>query len=194
MKHFSAMLVLALGFSALFAAAPQRIILSPCEQSENNMALAFRFYEAVDSGKVQYTLNAPDVNLHKRAETLCVATEKVFTNAGDSVLHYVCSIRLSDLQEDSEYAYRVGDGRNWSPWYTFRTAKRGFNDFTMVYLGDPQWGFETYLPRLYQRAMLTAPDAAFWFLAGDLVDYPYQDWQWDAFFRGASQGFSRYPV
>ncbi|MDD3965900.1 MAG: metallophosphoesterase family protein [Candidatus Neomarinimicrobiota bacterium] len=194
MKHFSAMLVLALGFSALFAAAPQRIILSPCEQSENNMALAFRFYEAVDSGKVQYTLNAPDVNLHKRAETLCVATEKVFTNAGDSVLHYVCSIRLSDLQEDSEYAYRVGDGRNWSPWYTFRTAKRGFNDFTMVYLGDPQWGFETYLPRLYQRAMLTAPDAAFWFLAGDLVDYPYQDWQWDAFFRGASQAFSRYPV
>lgn len=178
---------------AAFAAEPQRIVVNTGESPESSMAVTFRFYEHVPAGKIQYLPNAEDVNLENRAETLNVLPDIVYTDMTRTVKHFACSVLLEGLEEDTEYAYRVGDGKDWSPWYTFRTAKKGFREFTMVYLGDPQWGYMTYLPRIYSAAMRTAPDAAFWYIAGDLVDYPYEDWQWDALFRGAREAFTRYP-
>ena len=179
--------------TVLFAAEAQRIILNCTENPETSMALTFRFYEEVDTGRVQYLENADDVNLHRRAKEIAILTEAVHTDLSESETHYVCSLILDSLKENTSYAYRVGNGKDWSPWYTFRTAAFGFVPFTMVYLGDPQWGFVTYLPRLYTEAMRAAPDAAFWFSAGDLVDYPYENWQWDAFFKGAQSAFTQYP-
>ncbi|MBW6458078.1 MAG: metallophosphoesterase family protein [FCB group bacterium] len=177
----------------LFAAEPRRIILNITEKPESSMALTFRFYDAVDTGYVQYLPDADDVDLHRRAKGIALMPEKVFTDLTESEAHYVCSLILDSLEENSRYAYRVGDGQDWSPWYTFRTASARPEVFTMVYLGDPQWGFVTYLPRLYAEAIRTAPDAAFWFSAGDLVDYPYENWQWDAYFKGAQVAFTHYP-
>ncbi|MBN2781554.1 MAG: metallophosphoesterase family protein, partial [Candidatus Marinimicrobia bacterium] len=127
------------------------------------------------------------------AKTLFLMPEIVYTDTAETLAYYVCSTRLEGLTEDTEYAYRTGSGGDWSPWYVFKTATRGTEPFTMIYLGDPQWGFMTYLPRLYDKAVRTAPDAALWYVAGDLVDYPYEDWQWDAYFKGAEQVFTRFP-
>jgi acid phosphatase type 7 len=194
MKLKCIILSLLLSFFSLFAVAPQRIVLSVSENPENSVGITFRFYEAVDKAQIQYLKDRETVDLHKEAVTLTVEPGIVYTDTTESIAQYACSALLRDLEADSEYAYRVGDGKDWSPWYTFRTAKKESHDFTIVYLGDPQWGFMDYLPRLYHQAMLTAPDAAFWFIAGDLVDYPYEDWQWDAFFRGGQEVFTRYPV
>ncbi|MDZ7797920.1 MAG: metallophosphoesterase family protein [Candidatus Marinimicrobia bacterium] len=193
MKKCTVLLLLLLSFTLVFAAEPKRIILNPGEESETAMAVTFRFYEQVPTGKIQYLPNAPDVKLQDRAKTLNVLPDIVYTDMTKTEKHFVCSALLEGLKEDTEYAYRVGDGKDWSPWYTFRTAKKGFHEFTMVYLGDTQWGFMTYLPRIYSAAMRTAPNAAFWYIAGDLVDYPYENWQWDDLFRGAREVFTRYP-
>ena len=175
------------------AEEPKRIILNLTEAPEKSMAVTFRFYEEVDTAYVQYVENADDVKLHRRGDTLTLIPEIVYTDTTEEVAQYACSVIIKDLEINTNYAYRVGDGKDWSPWYTFTTAEKRKYNFTMVYLGDPQWGYKTYLPRLYDEAVKTVPDAALWYVAGDLVDYPYEDWQWDAYFEGAEKVFANYP-
>lgn len=177
----------------LYAAQPQRLILNLTEDAESSMAVTFRFYEKVDTAYVQYSKNTDDVKLHEKAKKLELYAEKVYTDTTETVVHYAFSGYMSGLNPSTEYAYCVGDGKDWSPWYTFTTASEEKYNFTMVYLGDPQWGYMTYLPRLYSAAIKEAPDAALWYVAGDLVDYPYEDWQWDAYFKGALPSFTQYP-
>ncbi len=177
----------------LIAVEPQRIIINLTEEPETSMAITFRFYEKVESAYVEYIENADDIKMHTRAKTLVLEPDVVYTDTTKSVAHYVCSVILKDLKPGTEYAYRVGDHRDESPWYVFKTAKDEALNYSIVYLGDPQWGYETYLPRLYDKALKTAPDAAFWYVAGDMVDYPYENWQWDAYFKGGKTIFATYP-
>ena len=188
-----AMILIAMFFTLLYAAEPHRILLNLTEDPETSMAITFRFYEKVDLAFVEYTENADDVKMHTRATTLTLEPEVVYTDTTETVAQYACSVILKDLKPDTEYAYRVGDDKDHSPWYIFRTAKEEDYNFSMVYLGDPQWGYKTYLPRLYEAAVKRVPDAALWFVAGDLVDYPYEDWQWDAYFDGGQNIFASYP-
>ena len=147
MKKITILLLILIAL--LQAAEPKRILLNLTETPENYMALTFRFYEEVDTAYVQYLENADDVKLHKRGDTLTVIPQIVFTDTTKEVAQYACSTIMQDLNAHTNYAYRVGDGTNWSQWYTFTTAKKGKHDFSMIYLGDPQWGYKTYLPRLY---------------------------------------------
>lgn len=179
--------------SFLMAVEPERIVLNLTEHPETSVAVTFRFYDEVETAFVEYIENADDVKLHKRANTVTVTPQVVYTDTTKTVAQYACSVILDNLKPNTAYAYRVGDHENNSPWYVFTTAKEENEDFKIVYLGDPQWGYETYLPRLYDAAIKTAPDAAFWYIAGDLVDYPYEDWQWDAFFEGGQNVFATYP-
>ena len=188
------LLVVLLALSALaFAVEPQRIILNLTEEPETSMAITFRFYENVESAFVEYIENADDVKMHTRATTMSVSPEIVYTDTTETVAHYACSVVLKDLKPNTQYAYRVGDYKDHSPWYVFTTAKEEDYNFKMVYLGDPQWGYMTYLPRIYDAALKNVPDAALWFVAGDMVDYPYENWQWHAYFEGAKNVFTTYP-
>ena len=148
------------------------------------MAVTFRFYEKVDTAYIDFIENADDVKMHVRSKKVILTPDIVYTDTTKTVAHYVCSVILNDLKPGTEYAYRVGDGVDRSSWYVFKTAEEEVLNYTIVYLGDPQWGYETYLPRLYEKALKIAPDAAFWYVAGDMVDYPYENWQWDAYFNG----------
>lgn len=191
MKKFL-LLIMILG-GMLYAAEPQRIILNVTENPQTSVAITFRFYEQVDTAYVQYSKNTDDVKLHTHCDTLELYSRVVYTDTTNTVAQYAYSGYMSGLDASTEYAYRVGDGVDWSAWYTFTTASKDKYDFTMVYLGDPQWGYKTYLPRLYSAAIKEAPNAALWYVAGDLVDYPYEDWQWDAYFEGAIPAFTQYP-
>lgn len=187
------LIILLLISTLLFSAEPKRILLGLTEEPETSMALTFRFYEKVETAFVEYIINADDVKLHTRAETIVVEPTVVYTDTTKTVAQYACSVILEDLEPNTEYAYRVGDQEDSSPWYVFKTAKEEDFNFKIVYLGDPQWGYKTYLPRIYEAAQKRVPDAAFWYVAGDLVDYPYEDWQWDAYFDGGREVFANYP-
>jgi 3',5'-cyclic AMP phosphodiesterase CpdA len=187
------LLILLYTFTALLAVEPKRIILNVSENPQSCVAVSFRFYEKVDTAFVHVTKNTADVKLHMHCDTLKVSPQIVYTDTTNTVAQFACSVYMDNLEASTEYAYRVGDGTDWSPWYTFTTASKEKYNFSMVYLGDPQWGYKTYLPRLYSAAIKEAPDAGLWYIAGDLVDYPYQDWQWDAYFEGAEPAFTQYP-
>ena len=48
------------------------------------------------------------------------------------------SVVFEGLEPGTLYAYRVGDGVNWSEFFQFRTAPAQNQPFTFIYFGDAQ--------------------------------------------------------
>lgn len=102
---------------------------------------------------------------------------------------------LTGLEPGTVYAYRVGGSMegSWSEWAEFTTAPAEPVPFSFVYMGDVQKGFD-YWGKLMDRAYEQYPGAAFYVIAGDLVNNgDYRD-QWDAFFNAAEGVFDRRPI
>jgi hypothetical protein len=115
-------------------------------------------------------------------------TERL-TDAGlvnDPEIHWHTA-EILGLKPGATYGYRVGDGSDngWSASFEFRTAPSGVAPFSFVYMGDAQNGLEQW-GKLVRRAFAHRPDAAFYLMAGDLVDRGNERDDWDSFFHHAS--------
>jgi hypothetical protein len=102
------------------------------------------------------------------------------------------TVELTGLKPGTAYVYRVGtgDGRTWSEPREFTTAPPGPAPFSFMYLGDAQNGLDTW-GRLLRGAFKARPDAAFYLLAGDLVNRGNERDDWDDFFENAQGVFER---
>jgi hypothetical protein len=92
------------------------------------------------------------------------------------------TINLRSLQPGTMYAYRVGDGQQWSEWFQFRTASSTDEPFTFVYFGDAQNAIRSLWSRVIREANQHAPRAAFMLHAGDLVNNDNDDAEWGEWF------------
>ena len=79
------------------------------------------------------------------------------------------------------YAYRVGDGVNWTEYYHFKTASHEEEPFSFIYFGDAQNEVKTHWSRVFR--VRDAPRAAFTLHAGDLID-EHMDSQWGEWYQG----------
>jgi len=135
-----------------------------------------------------------DTTVTKAVVQLAFATDRPQVTAGDDrpatttvfesdlgIAHYH-AIELRDLTPGTVYAYRVGDGVNWSEWQHFRTAKQGAAPFTFVYFGDAQNDVRTHWSRVFREAYRSAPQAAFTLHAGDLINRAQRDAEWGEWF------------
>lgn len=95
---------------------------------------------------------------------------------------HVHSVRLEGLEPATMYAYRVGDGTDWSEWFQFRTASATDEPFTFVYFGDAQNAVRSMWSRVIREANQHAPRAAFMLHAGDLINHDSSDAQWGEWF------------
>ena len=94
---------------------------------------------------------------------------------------------FSGLQENTEYAYRLGTEGSWSQTETFRTQDFD-GDFDFLFFGDPQIGAsgnvaddgEGWADTL-DVAQETYPDAELLFSAGDQVENAGNEDQYEAF-------------
>ncbi|WP_462410768.1 phosphodiester glycosidase family protein [Neobacillus sp. Marseille-QA0830] len=89
----------------------------------------------------------------------------------------VNEIKLTKLQQNTNYVYRVGDGENWSDWQDFKTLSRK-QSFEFAVLGDTQSpadlsDFSKILGDLEKK------DLAFMIHVGDLVDESAKFKQWE---------------
>lgn len=79
---------------------------------------------------------------------------------------------VTGLTSDTEYAYRVGDGTEWSPIYTFKTGNPKAK-YSVIATADPQMGnareAEAWKVTL-EKAVAKAGHASFMLNAGDLGD------------------------
>jgi hypothetical protein len=109
------------------------------------------------------------------------------------VAHYH-SVEFTGLEPDTLYAYRVGDGENWSEWFHFRTASRESRPFSFIYFGDAQNDIKTHWSRVFREAFRESPRAAFTLHAGDLVNNAGNDAQWGEWFGAPAWVNATIPV
>jgi 3',5'-cyclic AMP phosphodiesterase CpdA len=88
------------------------------------------------------------------------------------------SAEFTGLEPSTKYAYRVGDGVNWSEWNQFTTASDQPEPFTFIYFGDAQNDLKSHWSRVVREAFRDAPRAAFLLHAGDLVNTANRDAEW----------------
>jgi hypothetical protein len=105
------------------------------------------------------------------------------------------TVELEGLEPDTSYVYCVGDGtrKGWTEPAEFRTAPEGTAPFSFIYMGDAQNGLDRW-GTLLRNAYRERPDAAFYVMAGDLVDRGNDRDDWDDFFDNAEGIYDRRPL
>lgn len=105
------------------------------------------------------------------------ATGEIFASRSGTAAYY--HVRLSDLEPEAEYSYRIVSGDKSSQWYSFRTwAADDGGKFSFIYVGDVQDTPEGDARTILADAFRRNPDAEFLLCAGDLVERP-SDRHWN---------------
>lgn len=177
---------------------PDQIVLTWSLDPATSMTIQWRTAAAVTNGVVLFhpkplpgqTVRPEDLLQAKALSQLLI--DPGLSN--DPVIRRHTA-ELKNLQPGTTYVYRVGDGRpgGWSPPLEFTTGLAGPADFSFVYMGDAQNGLDPW-GRLVQHAARRHPEAAFYLMAGDLVNRGNERDDWDAFFHHSGGVFARRPI
>ncbi|MBK5196339.1 MAG: fibronectin type III domain-containing protein, partial [Proteiniphilum sp.] len=104
------------------------------------------------------------------------------TEYGESKDRNSHKVRFSGLQPDTRYSYRVGNGKVWSEWFQFSTAKKEKEPFSFIYLGDVQNDIKSLGSRTLRQAYThLGHEASFMLFVGDLVSRSTDEY-WSEFF------------
>lgn len=104
------------------------------------------------------------------------------TGYGDHNERITHKVRFTGLQPGSSYSYRVGNGKRWSEWFQFTTAKKGKERFSFIYLGDVQNEIKSLGSRTLRQAYThLGHEASLMLFVGDLVSKS-TDAYWSEFF------------
>ena len=104
------------------------------------------------------------------------------TKYGQSKDRNTHKVRFTGLQPGTRYSYRVGNGKVWSEWFQFTTAKKEKEPFSFIYLGDVQTDIKSLGSRTLREAYThLGHEASFMLFAGDLVTSS-SDGLWSEFF------------
>ncbi|MCA9059488.1 MAG: metallophosphoesterase family protein [Planctomycetaceae bacterium] len=163
---------------------PDRVCLCVTADPSTSMAVSWRTDDSVTEAVAQVAVTDHGPSFVMTATTV-PATSQLFTsNLGQSLRHEVL---FTALKPATKYAYRVGDGANWSEWNHFTTAASSPEPFQVLYVGDAQNDIEALWSRVIREAYAAAPRAAFFIHAGDLVNTGGHDGHWGEWF--AAGGF-----
>ncbi|HRZ35338.1 MAG TPA: metallophosphoesterase family protein [Candidatus Paceibacterota bacterium] len=176
---------------------PDQIVLTWSGDPRTTQAIQWRTAPSVASGWVAYGKRAELNTVRpRRLERVRAVTDKLVDGrlANDPIVHRHTA-ELTGLEPGTAYVYCVGDGSGsgWSELAEFSTAPDGASGFSFVYMGDPQNGFERW-GALARTAFRQRPDAAFYLLAGDLVNRGAERDDWDSLFANAAGILNRRPV
>jgi hypothetical protein len=169
---------------------PDRIVLSWSGDPKTSIDIGWRTETATSETLAEFALadSLKGTNLDQGDDRNVRNSERVVGQShefeSDLGKYRIHSIHLDDLRPATMYAYRVGDGKNWSEWFQFRTASESDEPFTFVYFGDAQNDIRSLWSRVIREANQYAPRAAFMLHAGDLVSDENSDAQWGEWFSG----------
>lgn len=161
-------------------AIPDRIILTWEGDPSYSQAVTWRTDTSVVKPIAQITPADPNGRaMADKATIIEAATTPLTSDLGNA--HYHTAI-FTGLQPASQYAYRVGDGTNWSEWFHFRTASDQTEPFSFIYFGDAQNDVKSLWSRVIRGAYSDASKARFIIHAGDLINNANRDAQWGEWF------------
>ena len=160
-------------------AMPDRIILTLNGDPRTTQTINWRTSVEVPLGLAQIAKAQAGPDFSENARQFEATTQALKTNLNTAHYH---SVLFSELEPGTIYAYRAGDGVNWSEWFHFRTASEAPERFSFVYFGDAQNNVRSMWSRVIREAHRDAPKAAFMLHAGDLVNRAESDAEWGEWF------------
>ena len=168
---------------------PERVILNLTADPATEMAVTWRSAPGL-AGQVEYAKATSSPDFVKSPMTLAAVTDDATLPVREDPAFRAAyhSAVLKELEPDTVYAYRVGDGgHHWSEWLQFHTAAKANAPFRFIYMGDMQNQILSEASRTLRMAFRHAGDAAFVIHAGDLINKHDSDAEWGEWF--ASGGF-----
>jgi len=156
---------------------PDRIILTFAGNPARTQAVTWRTDTSVAPGQgvAQIAPASAYPKFGEKAVSVAATSTPLQTNL--SVAHYH-SAEFTGLTPNTLYAYRVGDGTNWSEWVHFKTASDKPEPFSFIYFGDAQNDIKSLWSRAIRAAYSDAPKARFLVHAGDLINRGDSDGEW----------------
>ncbi|NRF40076.1 metallophosphoesterase family protein [Pedobacter foliorum] len=175
---------LAKGQSLKASAFPDRIILTWSADPTTTQSVTWRTDTTVHKSYAQVLMedSSPDLEKDNSGEFVALTTSLQGAEYEKANYH---SATMMGLKPDQVYTYRVGDGKNWSEWFQFRTAPAKVKPFSFIYLGDAQNDIKSKWSRVIRRAFATHGDARFIVHAGDLINRSNNDNEWGEWHFGA---------
>ncbi len=175
----------------------EHVVLTWSDDPRTSQAIQWRTSTNIKSGSVRYQLKSArfEIDLNsakiKRAKTKPLLTPTILN---DPLINRH-TVELRGLKANATYTYSVGDGSSggWTKPMEFTTAPGGVVPFSFIYMGDAQNGLDQWGVLLH-NAYRARPDAAFYLMAGDLVNRGAERWDWDSFFENSKDVFDRRPI
>ncbi|MBU2098095.1 MAG: fibronectin type III domain-containing protein [Gammaproteobacteria bacterium] len=153
---------------------PERVVLTWSDNPATTQSVTWRTDTSVKKAVAEIAV----ANANGRAlDPVRFDAETTLLQSDLNAAHYH-SLTFKDLQPDTLYVYRVGDGINWSEYFHFRTASDRARPFSFIYFGDAQNDVKTHWSRVFREAFRDAPRAAFTLHAGDLINEDAFDSEW----------------
>ncbi len=160
-------------------AIPDRIVLTINGDPRTSIAVNWRTSTEVKSALAEIVAADARPYFSEKSTQVSATTQMLNTDINEAHFH---TCVFADLQPATKYAYRVGDGNNWSEWFHFRTASADDEAFSFIYFGDAQNNVRSMWSRVIREAFTDSPKAAFLLHAGDLVNIPESDAEWGEWF------------
>jgi 3',5'-cyclic AMP phosphodiesterase CpdA len=158
---------------------PDRIVLTWSADPTTTQSVTWRTSTEVEEAFGEIAVATPGPEFAKAAVRFKAESVALKTDINTSHFH---SLVFKELVPATKYAYRVGDGVNWSEWFQFRTANIQPEPFSFVYFGDAQNDLRSHWSRVIREAYSDAPKARFLLHAGDLINTAQSDAQWHEWF------------
>ena len=175
---------------------PDHIVLNFSEDPSTTISVTWRTSKEVKVGYGEIAIADPNPAFISNANTIKAVTTTLNLESVVGVVdrknpkkttfnnlnHNYHSVTFKNLDPNTMYGYRVGDGKIWSEWIQFRTAKTDGEPFSFLYVGDAQNYVLELWSRLIREGYKKAPDASFIIHAGDLINDAHEEHQWHEWF------------
>ncbi|MFO1005185.1 MAG: metallophosphoesterase family protein [Planctomycetaceae bacterium] len=169
---------------------PSRIVLTWEGDPATSTAVTWRTSAEIKQGLAQIAVATDGPGFAKTATPVNAVTTPLETEFGPAHWH---TVSFTGLTPKTKYAYRVGDGENWSEWFQFQTASNAPEPFSFVYFGDAQNDLRSMWSRVIREASRDAPKAAFMLHAGDLINRAESDADWGEWFQAGGHLHAMIP-
>jgi 3',5'-cyclic AMP phosphodiesterase CpdA len=173
---------------------PDQVVLTWSEDPRTTQTIQWRTSTRVKHGYVQYLKKSDHARFNPRKPARAIATttkiETPLLLNDPVVLRHTAVLR--GLSPGTTYVYSVGDGseKGWTELAEFTTAPAGVQPFSFIYMGDAQNGLDRW-GTLVHNAFRSRPDAAFYIMAGDIVNRGAERNEWDNLFHNAKGVYDR---
>ena len=159
--------------------APDRVILTFAGDPRTMMGVTWRTDASVPHALAEIAPASAGPDFVKSLKRVEARTEPLTYAGGTAHFH---SLVFEGLEPGTLYAYRVGDGANFSEFFQFRTEGAEAEPFTFLYFGDAQNEIKSLWSRVIRQAAIDASKSAFFVHAGDLVNRHTNDHEWGEWF------------